>query len=38
MEIFRLHRGSTPLLVSVPHCGTHVPGDIAGRLTPEARL
>ena len=38
VEPFRLQRGSTPLLVSIPHCGTHVPAEIAGRLTPEARL
>ena len=38
MEPYRLQRGSTPLLVSIPHCGTHLPTDIAGRLTPEARL
>ncbi len=37
MEIFRFHRGNTPLLVSVPHCGTHVPDHIARRLTPAAR-
>ncbi len=38
MEVFRFHRGSTPLLVSVPHCGTHVPSEVGERLTPEARL
>ncbi len=38
MEIFELHRGTAPLLVSVPHDGTAVPDDIAARLTPEARL
>ncbi len=37
MEIFTLHRGTAPLLVSVPHDGTAVPADIAARLTPEAR-
>ena len=36
MEIFTLHRGSAPLLVSVPHDGTHVTGDIASRLTDAA--
>ena len=37
MDIFELHRGSAPLLVSLPHDGTAVPDDIAARLTPEAR-
>lgn len=37
MDIFTLHRGSVPLLVSVPHDGTRVPDGIAARLTPEAR-
>ncbi|WP_202842852.1 N-formylglutamate deformylase [Luteimonas saliphila] len=36
MDIFTLHRGTAPLLVSVPHEGTRVPDDIAARLTPEA--
>ncbi|NCT66086.1 MAG: N-formylglutamate deformylase [Rhodanobacteraceae bacterium] len=37
MDIYTLHRGSAPLLVSLPHDGTFVPDDIAARLTPEAR-
>lgn len=37
MDIFTLHRGTAPLLVSVPHDGTFVPDEIAARLTPEAR-
>jgi len=37
MEIFTLHRGTAPLLVSLPHDGTFVPDDIAARLTPQAR-
>lgn len=37
MEIFTLHKGTLPLLVSVPHDGTFVPGEIAARLTPQAR-
>lgn len=37
MEIFTLHQGTAPLLVSVPHDGTFVPDDIAQRLTPAAR-
>ena len=37
MDTFALHRGSTPLFVSLPHDGTALPDDIAGRLTPAAR-
>jgi len=37
MDTFTLHRGTAPLLVSLPHDGTEVPDDIAARLTPEAR-
>ncbi len=37
MDIFTLHRGTAPLLVSVPHDGTHVPADIASRLSDSAR-
>ena len=37
MDIFTLHRGTAPLLVSVPHDGTHLPDAIAERLTPVAR-
>ncbi len=37
MDIFRLTPGTTPLLISVPHAGTHVPDDIAERFTPAAR-
>ena len=37
MTNHELHRGTAPLLVSVPHDGTSVPGDIAARLTDEAR-
>jgi len=32
-ETFTLHRGTAPLLVSLPHDGSGVPGDIAARLT-----
>ena len=37
MDIFTLHKGTAPLLVSVPHDGTAVPDHIAARLTDEAR-
>ena len=36
-DIFTLHRGTAPLLVSVPHDGTALPEPIAARMTPEAR-
>jgi len=32
-----LHRGTAPLLVSLPHDGTALPPDLAARLTDEAR-
>jgi N-formylglutamate deformylase len=35
-EIFRFTPGATPLLISVPHCGTFIPPDIAARMTPAA--
>ena len=36
MEIFSLHRGSAPLLISLPHDGTAVPAELAERMTPDA--
>ena len=36
MEPFHLTRGKTPLLLSVPHSGIHVPDAIAGSMTDEA--
>jgi N-formylglutamate deformylase len=33
---FELKRGTAPLLISMPHAGTCLPADIAGRLTDEA--
>lgn len=36
-DIFQLHRGTAPLLVSVPHDGTAIPDDIAARMQPSAR-
>ncbi|MFT4197848.1 MAG: N-formylglutamate deformylase [Pseudoxanthomonas sp.] len=35
--VFQLHRGSAPLLVSLPHDGTAVPAEIAARLAPASR-
>lgn len=37
MDIFTFRTGDSPLLVSMPHVGTHVPPEIAERFTPEAR-
>src|SRR5215468_9587789 len=37
MATFTLHRGTTPLLISLPHDGTALPGDIAARMTEQAR-
>jgi len=37
MDIFTLHRGTAPLLISLPHNGTALPDDIAVRLTESAK-
>jgi N-formylglutamate deformylase len=37
MQIYQLQRGDAPLLVSLPHGGTHLPIDIAERMTGPAR-
>jgi N-formylglutamate deformylase len=37
MDTYTLDRGTAPLLISLPHDGTAVPGDIAARLTDSAR-
>ncbi len=34
---FRFRQGTRPLLISMPHVGTHVPPALAARLTAEAR-
>ena len=34
---FRFRQGTQPLLISMPHVGTHVPPALAARLTPEAQ-
>jgi len=36
-DICTLHRGSAPLLVSLPHDGSEIPAALAARMTPEAR-
>ena len=34
---FRFRQGTQPLLISMPHVGTHVPPALAARFTPEAQ-
>jgi N-formylglutamate deformylase len=34
--VFTLHRGSAPLLVSLPHVGTQIPPDLQARYVPRA--
>lgn len=36
IEVFAFHEGDSPLLVSVPHDGCHLPPDVRERMTPEA--
>ncbi|MGY0558385.1 N-formylglutamate deformylase [Lysobacter sp. A421] len=37
MDILELHRGTAPLLVSLPHDGSAIPDVLARSMTPEAR-
>jgi N-formylglutamate deformylase len=37
LPVCRLHRGTVPLLVSLPHDGSAIPDALAARMTPEAR-
>src|SRR5881296_2405690 len=36
MELWTLARGSTPLIIDIPHAGTFIPPSIAAQLTPAA--
>jgi N-formylglutamate deformylase len=36
MQVRRLIQGSTPLLISIPHMGVHLPPDLKRRMTPAA--
>ncbi len=36
-DLFEFTAGTSPLLISVPHAGTHVPGEIAAQLTDAGR-
>jgi N-formylglutamate deformylase len=35
-DLLRLRRGASPLLVSMPHVGTHIPSELAARMTDAA--
>jgi N-formylglutamate deformylase len=37
MDVFTLHRGTSPLLISLPHDGSDLPPELLPRLTPSAR-
>jgi N-formylglutamate deformylase len=37
VEVVRLHRGDGPLIVSMPHVGTHIPATLSDTMTPIAR-
>jgi len=37
MQLWTLSRGDAPLIIDVPHAGTHVPDAIRARLTPDAQ-
>jgi N-formylglutamate deformylase len=36
MNVYRLHRGDVPLLVSLPHVGTEIPADLRANFTERA--
>jgi N-formylglutamate deformylase len=35
-DVLTLHRGASPLVVSLPHVGTHVPPELLARMLPRA--
>jgi N-formylglutamate deformylase len=37
MDVHSLHRGTAPLLLSLPHDGSHIPEALAARMQPESR-
>ncbi|MEO5565972.1 MAG: N-formylglutamate amidohydrolase, partial [Luteimonas sp.] len=37
MDIFSLHRGTAPILVSLPHDGSVIPSELAARMREDAR-
>ncbi len=38
MEIFELHRGTSPVILAFPHTGTYLPPEIADRLNANGRI
>jgi N-formylglutamate deformylase len=38
MDTYTFRAGTAPLLVSMPHTGTHLPPELAARMTREARI
>ena len=38
VDVFTLHRGSAPLLLSLPHDGSLIPESLQARMTPQARV
>lgn len=38
MDIFTLERGGAPLLVSLPHDGSHIPESVRARMLPSAQV
>ena len=37
MKLFNLKQGQSPLLISMPHCGTYLPNYISNNLTSKAK-
>lgn len=38
LPVFHLKQGSSPLLISIPHLGTHIPADIASTMSQTAQF
>ncbi|MEQ8370430.1 MAG: N-formylglutamate deformylase [Alphaproteobacteria bacterium] len=38
MDLYRYRQGNSPLLVSMPHSGLHIPDDLKSRMTDAGRL
>lgn len=38
MEMYNLHRGTSPVILAFPHVGTYVPPDVESRLNANGRL
>lgn len=36
-DVFQLHRGNAPLLISLPHDGSQIPDELMARMTPSAQ-